>query len=35
MLKGVTLGLLIQLVIKMFVDLSGGSILDKETSKNS
>ena len=34
-LEGVTLAELVQLVIKVLIDLSGGTILDEQASKNS
>jgi hypothetical protein len=34
-LEGVTLAELIEFVVEMFVDFSGGAVLDKKASKNS
>ena len=35
MFEGVTLGEVVELMIKVLVDLASGTVLDKETSENS
>ena len=34
-LEGVTLGQVVQLVVKVLVDLSGGTVLDEKTAEDS
>ena len=34
-LEGVTLGQVVQLVVKVLVDLSGGTVLDEETTEDT
>lgn len=35
MLEGVTLAEMVELMVKVFVDLASGTIFDKKTSENS